>query len=92
MKAFYLVMSSIVLAYLFVLLGGVFAWGYFTNGVDHYIAAVLALPFRLSAMIAPERLQTWLAFAIYWLVSLGIIVGLKQIAGRFRSKPRISGQ
>ena len=88
MKVFYLAVSSIVLAYLFVLLAGASAWGYFSSGVDHYIALALGLPFRLSAIIAPDRWQTWLAFAIYWLVSLGIIVGLKRIVRRLMRSPR----
>jgi hypothetical protein len=91
MKTFYLAVSSIVMAYVFVLLAGASAWGYFSDGRDHYIAVALALPFRLSAMIAPDRWQTWLAFAIYCLVSLGIIVGLKRIARRFSPGPKTSG-
>jgi len=91
MKTFYLAVSSAVLAYLFVLLAGAFAWGSFSSGMDHYIALALGLPFRLASTISPDRWQTMVAFAIYWLVSLGIIVGLKRIARRFRPNARISG-
>jgi hypothetical protein len=86
----YLAVSSVVLAYLFELLAGALAWGYFSSGVDHYIALALGLPVRLSAMIAPAGWQSWLEFGIYWLVSLGIIVGLKRLTRRLRHGPRTS--
>jgi hypothetical protein len=83
MKTIYLIVLTPILAYLIMLLAGAYAWGYFSNGFDHYISVALALPFRLASLATPARWVTWAAFLIYWMVSLGLVFGLRGIARRF---------
>lgn len=84
MKPIYLVVLALVLAYLLMLLAGAYAWGYFSNGLDHYISVVLASPFRLASLVTSGSWATWVAFLVYCMVSLGVVFGLREAARRFR--------
>lgn len=77
------VLLSMLGAALWLFLGGLFAWGYYSVGAAHYVALMLALPVSAAAaMGVPESAVLGVAFGLAFLAFLAILRGVVLIRGK----------
>jgi hypothetical protein len=75
------VITASVIAICWLFLGGLFAWGYFSSGWEHYVAAALASPFWLANILGVRtEWQPAIGVAIMFLASVPIAVGCLKFA------------
>ena len=81
-----LLSSALSLAWLF--LGGIFAWGYYSRGWEHYVAAFFALPFAAAGYVpVTHELQFAISIIIIFVCCTLIIVVLNRVLqSAFRRK------
>jgi hypothetical protein len=56
-----------------VLLASALSWGYYSQGLSHYAAVVVASPFFVAAKVSTGNVATVLAFTIYFVFCFALV-------------------